>query len=40
MAQALGEYRALNARKYPVTRLHLNDRVTGISAILKAAREL
>ena len=40
MAQALGEYRALTARKYPVTRLHLNDRVTGISAILKAAREL
>ena len=40
MAQALGEFRALSARKYPVTRLHLNDRALGISEILKAARAL
>ena len=40
MAQALGEFRALTARKYPVSRLHLNDRVIGISEILKAARAL
>ena len=40
MAQALGEFRALSARKYPVTRLHLNDRAIGISEILKAAKAL
>ena len=27
MAQALGEFRALSVRKYPVTRLHLNDQI-------------
>ncbi|MFM8446551.1 MAG: hypothetical protein ACKN92_00025, partial [Candidatus Nanopelagicaceae bacterium] len=40
MAQALGEYRALGARKYPVARLHLTNRVSGISEILTAAKAL
>lgn len=40
MAQALGEFRALSARKYPVARLHLTDRVSGISEILAAAKSL
>ena len=40
MAQALGEFRALGARKYPVARLHLTDRASGISAILAAAKAL
>ena len=40
MAQALGEYRALGARKYPVSRLHLQNRVSGIHEILAAAKAL
>ena len=40
MAQALGEFRALSARKYPVSRVHLHNRATGIAEILKAARSL
>lgn len=40
MAQALGEFRALGARKYPVARLHLTDRASGISEILAAAKAL
>lgn len=43
MAQALGEFRALGARKYPVARLHLTDRASraiGISEILTAAKAL
>ena len=40
MAQALGESAALNARKYPVSRLHLRDRALGISEILNAAKEI
>ena len=40
MAQALGEFRALGARKYPVARLHLTDRASGISEILAAAKNL
>jgi glucose-6-phosphate isomerase len=40
MAQALGEFRALGARKYPVSRLHLHDRASGIEEILTAARAL
>jgi glucose-6-phosphate isomerase len=40
MAQALGEFRALSARKYPVARIHLTDRASGISEILAAARAL
>ena len=40
MAQALGEFRALGARKYPVSRLHLTNRVSGIAEILAAAKAL
>ena len=40
MAQALGEFRALGARKYPVARLHLTNRASGISEILEAAKAL
>lgn len=40
MAQALGEYRALGARKYPVARLHLTNRAAGISQLLAAAKAL
>mgnify|MGYP000013336694 CR=1 FL=1 len=40
MAQALGEFRALGARKYPVARVHLTDRASGISEILAAAKAL
>jgi glucose-6-phosphate isomerase len=40
MAQALGEFRALGARKYPVARVHLTDRASGISEILAAAKKL
>jgi len=40
MAQALGEERALTARKYPVSRVHLHNRVIGISELIKAAKTL
>ena len=40
MAQALGEERALTARKYPVSRVHLHNRVIGISELIKAAKAL
>ena len=40
MAQALGEERALMARKYPVSRVHLHNRVIGISELIKAAKAL
>ena len=42
MAQALGEYRALGARKYPVARLHISgdSRDASISEILAAAKAL
>jgi glucose-6-phosphate isomerase len=40
MAQALGEFRALGARKYPVGRIHLTDRASGIAEILAAAKKL
>lgn len=40
MAQALGELRALSARKYPVSRVHLHNRVIGISELLAAAEAL
>lgn len=40
MAQALGEFRALEARAYPVARIHLTERSSGISEILKAARNI
>jgi hypothetical protein len=40
MAQALGDNRALGQRKFPLLRLHLQDRSAGISQILEAARSL
>lgn len=40
MAQALGEERALMARKYPVSRVHLHNRVNGILELIKAAKAL
>jgi glucose-6-phosphate isomerase len=39
-AQAIGDNRALAARKYPLLRLHLQDRSAGIEEILAAARSL
>lgn len=38
MAQALGEFRALGARKYPVSRVHLHNRAIGIQELLAAAK--
>ncbi len=40
MAQALGDNRALAQRKFPLLRLHLQDRSAGISHILNSARSL
>lgn len=40
MAQAIGDNRALAARKYPLLRLHLQNRKVGIDRILAAARNL
>jgi len=40
MAQALGDNRALGQRKFPLLRLHLQDRNAGITQILEAARSL
>jgi glucose-6-phosphate isomerase len=40
MAQALGDNRALAQRKFPLLRLHLQDRSAGINQILEAARSL
>jgi glucose-6-phosphate isomerase len=40
MAQALGDAEALEKRKYPLLRLHLQDRSAGIDQILEAARSL
>lgn len=40
MAQALGEFRALSARNYPVSRLHLHNRALGISELLATAKSL
>jgi glucose-6-phosphate isomerase len=40
MAQALGDNRALAQRKFPLLRLHLQDRSAGITQILDAARSL
>jgi glucose-6-phosphate isomerase len=39
-AQALGDARALEKRKYPLLRLHLHNRSAGIDQILQAARNL
>lgn len=40
MAQALGDNRALAQRKFPLLRLHLQNRSAGINQILEAARSL
>lgn len=40
MAQALGDNRALSQRKFPLLRLHLQDRSAGIAHILEVARSL
>ncbi len=40
MAQALGDNRALGQRKFPLLRLHLQERSAGITQILEAARSL
>jgi hypothetical protein len=40
MAQAIGDNRAISARKYPLLRLHLANRSAGIDEILAAARKL
>jgi glucose-6-phosphate isomerase len=40
MAQAVGDSRALAARKYPLLRLHLQDRSAGINQLLAAAKAL
>ena len=40
MAQAVGDFRALGARKYPLLRLNLIERSAGISQLLKAAKAL
>ncbi|CAN2196576.1 hypothetical protein MCEGKSE7_00663 [Candidatus Nanopelagicaceae bacterium] len=40
MAQAVGDSRALAARKYPLLRLHLLERNAGISQLLAAAKVL
>ena len=37
MAQALGDFHALQKRKFPLLRLHLEDRSAGISQLLHAA---
>lgn len=39
-AQAIGDNRALATRKYPLLRLHVQNRSAGIDAILAAARSL
>ena len=40
MAQALGDFNALEKRKFPLLRLHLVDRQAGISQLLDAAQSL
>jgi glucose-6-phosphate isomerase len=40
MAQALGDFHALEKRKFPLLRLHLEDRSAGISQLLHAAHLL
>jgi glucose-6-phosphate isomerase len=40
MAQAIGDNRALSARKYPLLRLHLQNRSAGIDEVLAAAKKL
>ena len=40
MAQALGDFKALEKRKFPLLRLHLKDRSAGILQLLEAAQSL
>ena len=40
MAQAVGDFRALGARKYPLLRLNLLERSAGITQLIKAAKAL
>jgi glucose-6-phosphate isomerase len=40
MAQALGDHRALSARKYPLLRLNLLERSAGITELIRAAKAL
>ena len=40
MAQAIGDFRALGARKYPLLRLNLLERSAGITQLLIAAKAL
>jgi len=40
MAQAVGDYRALGARKYPLLRLNLLERSAGITQLIKVAKAL
>ena len=40
MAQAVGDFRALRARKYPLLRLNLQERSAGITQLIKAAKAL
>ena len=40
MAQALGDFQALEKRKFPLLRLHLEDRSAGITQLLQAAHLL
>lgn len=40
MAQALGDNEALTSRGFPILRLNLKDRKTGIAELLQAAKEI
>jgi len=40
MAQAVGDFRALGARKYPLLRLNLLERSAGIAQLIKVAKAL
>ena len=40
MAQAVGDFRALGARKYPLLRLNLLERSAGITQLIKVAKAL
>jgi hypothetical protein len=40
MAQALGDGEALQKRKFPLLRIHLRDRMNGISQLLAIIKSL
>ena len=40
MAQAVGDFRALGARQYPLLRLNLLERSAGITQLIKVAKAL